>query len=68
MKRLILIIALALTGVFSYSQDSLTKNATFVKDTTIAAKVYKIYQGSRGGRFVIVTSKTGTQYKKYLPK
>lgn len=38
------------------------------KDTTIAGKKTAIYTGSHGGRYVLVVSRTGNTYKKYLPK
>jgi hypothetical protein len=37
-----------------------------IKDTTINKIEYKLYQGSRGGRYVIVISKTGKPYRKYF--
>ncbi len=68
MKQIILTLAFAVFGLCSHAQQGtdLTRNATPQKDTTIAKTVYKIYVGSRGGRFIIVTSKKGTQYKKYI--
>ncbi len=54
------------TGRTAGQQEPLTKNATYQKDTTIKAQVYKIYVGAKGGRFIIVTSHSGNQYKKYL--
>ena len=37
-----------------------------IKDTTINKVVYSMYQGARGGKYIIVTSKTGTTYRKYF--
>lgn len=37
-----------------------------IKDTTINKVVYSMYQGARGGKYIIVTSKTGTKYRKYF--
>ena len=37
-----------------------------IKDTTINTVQYKLYQGSRGGKYVIVISKTGKPYRKYF--
>jgi hypothetical protein len=37
-----------------------------IKDTTINKVQYKLYQGSRGGKYVIVISKTGKPYRKYF--
>lgn len=62
---LILSIILSLFFVFtSYGQDS----SRVIKDTTIKGITYKLYVGSKGGKYIVVTSKTGTTYKKYFPK
>jgi hypothetical protein len=37
-----------------------------IKDTTINKVVYSMYKGARGGKYIIVTSKTGTTYRKYF--
>lgn len=37
-----------------------------IKDTTINKTTYKIYQGSRGGKYIVVISKNGKPYKKYF--
>lgn len=37
-----------------------------VKDTVIKEVNHKLYVGNRGGKYIIVTSKSGTQYKKYF--
>lgn len=39
-----------------------------LKDTVIKTVTYKLYQGSRGGKYIIRTSKTGTSYKQYIKK
>jgi hypothetical protein len=39
-----------------------------LKDTTIRSVSYKIYQGSRGGKYYFKQSKSGTIYKVYLKK
>ncbi len=39
-----------------------------VKDTTIKSVVYPLYVGKSGGRYIVVTSRTGNQYKKYFSK
>lgn len=74
MKRIILS-ALFLMSFLAASEsamctptEDLTKNSKPIKDTTIKTVVYKIYEGSKGGRFIIVTSRSGNQYKKYLKK
>jgi len=59
MKKIILALAL-LTSVMSYASDPV------VRDTTINKVTYSIYQGSRGGQYIIVISKTGKTYKKYF--
>lgn len=41
---------------------------TVIKDTVINSVSYKLYRGSRGGKFIYVTSKTGNIYKKYFKK
>lgn len=41
-----------------------------VKDTTVkingVSQSYKMYVGIKGGKYIIVTSKTGSTYKKYF--
>jgi hypothetical protein len=39
-----------------------------LRDTTIKNVTYKIYEGSRGGKYYLKTSKSGTIYKVYLKK
>lgn len=39
-----------------------------VKDTTIKGTICQIYEGSRGGKYIIVISKNGNSYKKYFKK
>jgi len=69
MKKLLTIIALlASQMLFATDTDKLTKTAKAVKDTTIKAQTFKIYEGAKGGRFIIVTAKDGHQYKKYIKK
>lgn len=36
------------------------------KDTVINKVAHKLYIGARGGKYIIVTSKTGTTYKRYF--
>ncbi len=40
--------------------------ATSVKDTLIKNVSYKMYMGIKGGKYIIVTSRTGNQYKRYF--
>lgn len=67
MKKLLFIISLFFS-INSFAQTDLTKNAKVIKDTTINKTVYKLYEGSKGGKFIIVTSRNGNQYKKYFKK
>jgi hypothetical protein len=39
-----------------------------LRDTTIKNVTYRIYEGSRGGKYYLKTSKSGTIYKVYLKK
>lgn len=39
-----------------------------LKDTTISNKVYKLYVGARGGKYIVATSKSGKSYKRYFSK
>ena len=69
----ILIAALLLIGVATVAQQP-TATATTVKtadpvikDTTIRGTTYKLYQGKKGGKYIIVVAKTtGKEYKKYF--
>ena len=45
---------------------SASANDIIIKDTTINKVVYLMYQGARGGKYIMVTSKTGTTYRKYF--
>lgn len=66
MKILLLSIALLFC---SYSSNAgQLNNDKPVKDTVINKVTYKLYIGAKGGKYIIVTSKTGTQYKKYFKK
>jgi hypothetical protein len=60
MKKFILsaILFAFVTGVFAADP--------VIKDTTINKVHYKLYQGGRGGRYVVVISKTGKPYRKYF--
>lgn len=38
-----------------------------IKDTTIKGTTYHLYMGSKGGRYIVMTSKTtGKEYKRYF--
>lgn len=59
------------TSKVSYAQDKkkIVVNTAPIKDTVIAGTKYPIYQGAKGGRYIIRTSKvTGNEYKQYLKK
>lgn len=43
-------------------------NDKAIKDTTIKNVTYKIYEGSKGGRYINVVSRSGNAYKKYFKK
>lgn len=60
MKKFILtaILFALVTGAFA--------SDPVIKDTTINKVSYKLYQGSRGGKYIVVTSKAGKPYKKYF--
>jgi len=61
MKKLLIVIAMLIsTTLFSQTGDKV------IKDTTIKSVVYKLYEGKRGGHYIIKTSKTGTTYKQYI--
>lgn len=61
MKKLLFAAALTMLTLCSHAQDKP------VKDTIINSVTYKIYVGPKGGRFIWITSKKGTKYKRYLP-
>lgn len=63
MKKIITLIAGLFIGLVSFGQ-----NNPVIKDTTIKNVTYHVYQGSRGGTYIIVTSASGTAYKKYFKK
>lgn len=56
------------------SQDAKTEIEIIGKATKTAdiavykGKNYPVYAGSRGGRFIVVSTKTGSYTKKYLPR
>lgn len=66
MKILLLSIALLFCSLTSNAGQ--LGNDKPVKDTVINKVTYKLYIGPKGGKYIIVTSKTGTQYKKYFKK
>lgn len=63
----VLFIGLLLCTVIGAKAQSIPKVSDKVlKDTTINGKVFKLYVGSRGGKYTLVTSKSGNVYKKYF--
>jgi len=62
----LLFIALLLGVVISSKAQTVPTGAKVLKDTVIANKSYKLYLGSRGGKYVIRVSKTGKEYKQYF--
>lgn len=66
---LTVLFALLLGGVVATKAQVVPKVSDKVlKDTTINGKVFKLYVGSRGGKYTLVTSKSGNVYKKYFKK
>lgn len=64
-----LLFAMLLLGVVVSSKAQSVKEVDKVlKDTVIASKSYKLYLGSRGGKYVIRVSKSGKEYKQYFKK
>lgn len=43
-----------------------SQGGTIKQDTTIKGKVETLYIGSKGGKYILVTSKSGNVYKKYF--
>lgn len=58
--RILIIGALLLMGFAATAQDKV------IKDTTISGFTYKMYQGSRGGHYILIHSKAGKEYKRYF--
>lgn len=69
MKNLIAIL-LVLCSFVAMGQDKPktidVSKLTSVKDTVIKEVKHKLYVGAKGGKFIVVTSKTGNQYKRYF--
>lgn len=64
MKKLLFAVILALVAIFGQAQPQPQPQPR--PDTVIQGRTYPILTGPRGGRYIVVTSKTGTQYKRYL--
>lgn len=69
-KTAVIVILLVLFSVATMGQDRPktidVSKLTSVKDTVIKDVNHKLYIGPKGGKFIVVTSKTGSQYKKYF--
>jgi hypothetical protein len=59
--RLIILAATIFICCQANSQDEIIK-----QDTTIKGKVETLYIGNKGGKYILVTSKSGNVYKKYF--
>ena len=66
MRKQILLIIILFISLTAISQEK--PKDKVLKDTTINNTQHKIYQGSRGGKYYLKTSKAGTIYKAYLKK
>lgn len=64
MKKQILLIIILFISLTAISQEK--PKDKVLRDTTINNTQHKIYQGSRGGKYYLKTSKAGTIYKAYL--
>lgn len=66
-KICILFIAVLVgTIVYAKAQSVSKVSDKVLKDTTISNKSYKLYLGSRGGKYVVRVSKLGREYKQYF--
>ena len=66
MRNLALLLIAVVTTLFSYSQ---TPTAKPIKDTVIKGKSYPLYQGAKGGKYIIVMAKDSSHtYKRYFTK
>lgn len=72
MKLLVSVILLSIFSMLAICSQAQTKpvakTPVSVKDTTIKGVKYPLYVGSKGGRYIIVTSKAGNEYKRYFSK
>ncbi len=66
MRKQILLIIILFISLTAISQEK--PKDKVLRDTTINNTQHKIYQGSRGGKYYLKTSKAGTIYKVYLKK
>lgn len=68
LSAIILVSILLLVCIGAQAQTKpVAKAPVSVKDTVIKGVTHKLYIGSRGGRYILVPSKTtGKEYKKYF--
>lgn len=66
MKKILFIVIILFISLTAISQEK--PKDKVLRDTTIKNVIYKIYQGSKGGKYYLKTSKSGTIYKVYLKK
>lgn len=67
MKTLLFTIAMMLMTLAINAQE-IKPTDKVLKDTTINKVDYKLYVGSRGGKYVVRTAKSGKIYKQYIKK
>lgn len=67
-KNLLFIVIMTVCSLFivatSFAADKPIKDTTLTVNGVKAS--YKVFEGGRGGKYVIVKSKTGSTYKKYF--
>lgn len=61
-------ITIGLMFLTSELQAQVKPSDKVLKDTVIKANSYKLYIGSKGGKYVLKTSKNGKVYKSYVSK
>lgn len=64
----LLVLGLLVGFILPVKAQNVKASDKVLKDTVIASKSYKLYLGSRGGKYVIRVSKTGNTYKQYVKK
>lgn len=68
MKNLFIAFALVLCSFVVSAQTVKPSTDKVLKDTTINKVDYKLYEGTRGGKYVLRTAKSGNVYKQYIKK
>lgn len=64
MKKTLFLIIILFISLTAISQEK--PKDKVLRDTTIKNVTYKIYEGSRGGKYYLKTSKNGNTYKVYI--